>query len=54
MTKNEDISNPFEVTERKTLAVENIVDEKKYLTIFFQSALHPFGTFPKYHPRVGL
>ena len=29
MTKNEDISNPFEVTERKTLAVKNIVDKNK-------------------------
>ena len=30
-------SNPFEVTERKTLAVENIVDKNKYLTILFFS-----------------
>ena len=38
-----DISNPFEVTERKTLAVterktlavQNIVDKNKYLTILF-------------------
>ena len=37
MTKNEDISNPFEVTERKTLAVQNIVDKNKYLTILFFS-----------------
>ena len=36
MTKNEDISNPFEVTERKTLAVQNIVDKNKYLTILFK------------------
>ena len=33
MTKNEDISNPFEVTERKRLAVQNNVDKNKYLTI---------------------
>ena len=35
MNENEDISNPFEVTERKTLAVQNIVDKNKYLTILF-------------------
>ena len=37
MTKNEDISNPFEDTERKTLAAQNIVDKNKYLTILFFS-----------------
>ena len=44
MTKNEDISNPYEVTERKTLAAQNIVDKNKYLTIFFFSpTFHPYG-----------
>ena len=37
MTKNEDISNPFDVIERKTLAVQTIVDKIKYLTILFFS-----------------
>ncbi len=46
MTKNEDISNPFEVTERKTLAAQNIVDKNKYLTIFFQSALEGLHPVP--------
>ena len=51
MTKNEDISNPFEVTERKTLAVENIVDTNKYLTILFVSQQYThLDTCPKYHP----
>ena len=27
MSKNEDISNPFEVSERKTLAVQNMADK---------------------------
>ena len=40
MTKNEDISNPFEVTERKTLVVQNVVDKNKYLTILFFSQQH--------------
>ena len=35
--KHSDISNPFEVTERKTLAAQNIVEENKYLTILFFS-----------------
>ena len=43
MTKNEDISNPFEVAERKTLAVQNIVDKNKYLTIFFFSGHYTHG-----------
>ena len=52
MTKNEDISNPFEDTERKTLAVENIVKKNKYLTILFfsQHSTH-LETCPKYHPQ---
>ena len=51
MTKNEDISNPFEVTERKTLAVQNIVDKNKYFTIlFFSQHYTRLDTCPKYHP----
>ena len=51
MTKSVDISNPFEVTERKILAVENIVDRNKYLTILFFSHHYTYlDTCPKYHP----
>ena len=52
MTKNEDISNPVEVTERKTLAAQNIVDKNKYLydDFIFQSALHQFGHLSKISP----
>ena len=39
ITKREDISNPFEVLERQTLEVENIVEKNKYLTILFFSQL---------------
>ena len=41
MTKNEDISNPFEVTDRKRLAVQNNVDKNKYLTIIFSVSIRP-------------
>ena len=52
MTKNEDISNPFEVTERKRLAVQNNVDKKKYLTIlFFSQHYTQLDTCPKFHPH---
>ena len=54
IAKREDISNPFEVLERQTLEVENIVEKNKYLTILFFSQLythlhtcqksHPYGT----------
>ena len=51
MTKNEDIPNPFEITERKTLAVDNIVDKNKYLTtLFFSHHYTHLDTCPKYHP----
>ena len=51
ITKNEDISNPFEVAERKTLAVQNIVDKNKYLTILFFSQYYThLDTCQKYHP----
>ena len=51
MTKNEDISNPYEVTERKTLAVQNIVDKNKYLTIlFFSQHYAHLDTCPTFHP----
>ena len=46
MTKNEDILKPFEVIERQTLEVENVVEKNKYFTIFFFSQLkdrHPSG-----------
>ena len=53
ITKNKDISNPFKVTERKTHAVENIVDKNKYLTILFLSQHFTYlDTCPKYHPCV--
>ena len=52
MTKNEDISNPFEVTESKTLAVQNIVDKNKYLTIlFFSPHYTQLDTCQKFHPH---
>ena len=50
-TKNEDISYAFEVAERKTLAVQNIVDKNKYLTILFYSQHYThLDTCPKHHP----
>ena len=54
MTKYDDISNLFDVTERKTLAVENIVAKSKYLTIlFFSQHYNHLDTCPKYcHPSV--
>ena len=53
MTKNEDISNPFEVTERKRLAVQNNVDKNKYLTIiFFSQHYTQLDTCSKCHPTV--
>ena len=53
MTKNEDISNPFEATERKTLAVQNNVDKNKHLTILFLSQPYThLDTCPKFHPHV--
>ena len=51
MTKNEDISNPFEDTERKTLAGQKIVDKNKYLTILFFSRHYTnLDTCPIFHP----
>ena len=51
MTKNEDISNPFEVTERKRLAVQNNVDKNKYLTIiFFSQHYTQLDSDPTFHP----
>ena len=40
MTKNEDILKPFEVIERQTLEVENVVEKNKYFTILFFSQLY--------------
>ena len=51
MTKNEDILKPFEVIERQTLEVENVVEENKYLTILFFSQLYTqLDTCQKFHP----
>ena len=51
MTKNEDILNPFEDTERKTLAVQNIVDKNEYLTVLFVSQHYThLDTCPKFRP----
>ena len=43
MTTNEDISIPFDVTERKLLAVQNNIDTNKYLTILFFSQCSDFN-----------
>ena len=40
MTKNEDISKPFEVIERQMLEVENVVEKNKDFTILFFSQLY--------------
>ena len=53
--KREDISNPFEVLERQTLEVENIVEKNKYLTILFFSQLYThLHTCQKSHPHASL
>ena len=53
MTRNEDISNLFEITERKRLAVQNNVDNNKYLTIiFFSQHYTQLDTCPKFHPHI--
>ena len=55
MTKNEDISNPFEVTDSKTLAVQINVDKNKYLMILFFSPHYTqldMDTCPKFHPSM--
>ena len=51
MTKNEDISNPFEGTERKTLAAKIIDDKNKYLTMLcFGEHYTHLDTCPQCHP----
>ena len=51
ITKREDISNPFEVLERQTLEVENIVEKNKYLTTLLFSQLYThLHTCQKSHP----
>ena len=51
MTTNEDISIPFEGAEKKTFAVENIIENAKYLTILLFSQYYThLDTCPKYHP----
>ena len=53
ITKREDISNPFEVLERQTLEVENIVEKNEYLTILFFSQLYThLHTCQKSHPHI--
>ena len=50
MTTSEDISNPFEVTGRKTLAVENIIKKNMYFKIlFFSQHYTHLHTCQKYH-----
>ena len=52
MTKNEDILKPFEVIERQTLEVENVVEKNKYFTILFFSQLYTqLDTCQKFHPH---
>ena len=47
MTTNEDISKPFEVIERQTLEVENVVEKNKdFYDFIFQSALHLLNISP--------
>ena len=51
MTKNEDISKPFEVIERQILEVENVVEKNKDFTILFFSQLYTqLDTCQKVHP----
>ena len=53
MTKNEDILKPFEVIERQTLEVENVVEKNNYFTILFFSQLYTqLDTCQKFHPAV--
>ena len=52
ITKREDISNPFEVLERQTLEVENIVEKNKYLMILLFSQLYThLHTCQQSHPN---
>ena len=51
MTKNKDILKPFEVIERQTLEVENVVEKNKYFTILFFSQLYTqLDTCQNFHP----
>ena len=51
MTKNKDILKPFEVIERQTLEVENVVEKNKYFTILFFSQLYTqLDTGQNFHP----
>ena len=55
MTKNEDISKPFEVIERQTLIAENVVEKNSDFTILFFSQLYTqLDTCQKVHPIVGI
>ena len=51
MTKNKDILKQFEVIERQTLEVENVVEKNKYFTILFFSQLYTqLDTCQNVHP----
>ena len=53
MTKNEDISKPFEVIERQILEVENVDEKNKDFTILFFSQLNTqLDTCQKCHPYI--
>ena len=55
MTKNEDILKQFEVIERQTLEVENVVEKNNYFTILFFSQLYTqLDTCQKCHPCMHL
>ena len=55
MTKNEDILKQFEVIERQTLEVENVVEKNNYFTILFFSQLYTqLDTCQKFHPCMHL
>ena len=51
MTINKDILKPFEVIERQTLEVVNVVEKNKYFTILFFSQLYTqLDTCHNFHP----
>ena len=52
MTKNEDISKPFEVIERQILEVENVVEKNKDFTIYFSVSFTPYWTLVNNFTRV--
>ena len=51
MMTSEDVSNQFVVTGRKTLVIDDIVEENMYFTIiFFSQHFTHLHTCQKYHP----